>query len=71
MAWYRKAVGVGTRNVGRRNASGLIAPVDQEMADRILRYNEDDVLATLALRRWISERSAEVPSVADLDADYL
>jgi predicted RecB family nuclease len=39
------------------------------MADRILRYNEDDVLATLALRRWMTERASEVPTVAELDRD--
>ncbi len=57
MAWYRAAVGADT---------GL---PDAMMADRVLRYNEDDVLATRALRRWITERSGEVPTVADLDAD--
>ncbi len=35
---------------------------------RILRYNEDDVLATLSLRRWMRERADEVPTVAELEA---
>jgi predicted RecB family nuclease len=35
---------------------------------RLLRYNEDDVLATLALRRWMRERASDVPTVADLEA---
>ena len=55
MAWYRAAVGADT---------GL---PDAMMADRVLRYNEDDVLATLALRRWITERAHDVPTVADLE----
>jgi predicted RecB family nuclease len=42
-------------------------PAHQE---RILRYNEDDVRATLALRRWMTDRSGEMPTVADLDAAY-
>jgi len=39
------------------------------MAERVLRYNEDDVLATLAVRRWINEHRAELPTVADLSRD--
>jgi hypothetical protein len=35
---------------------------------RILRYNEDDVRATLALRHWMTDRAAEMPTVADLEA---
>ena len=56
MAWYRHAVGADT---------GI---PDLRWADRVLRYNEDDVLATLALRRWITEHAHEVPTVADLEA---
>lgn len=63
MAWYRLAV----------DAPGILRPdgqpVNREMADRILRYNEDDVLATLALRRWMTERSGEIPTVAEIDRD--
>ena len=64
MAWYREAVGVapGAGHPGTE-------PVDPVQAERILRYNEDDVLATLALRNWITERSGTVPSVDELDAD--
>jgi hypothetical protein len=36
------------------------------MAGRVVRYNEDDVLATLAVRRWITEHLDELPTVADL-----
>jgi predicted RecB family nuclease len=36
------------------------------MARRVVRYNEDDVLATLAVRRWITEHLDELPTVADL-----
>ena len=37
------------------------------MAQRLLRYNEDDVQATLALRRWLSARLTRLPTVADLE----
>ncbi|SDO52925.1 RecB family nuclease, putative, TM0106 family [Nakamurella panacisegetis] len=64
MAWYREAV--GTRSVP---SDGPVDPVDRAMATRILQYNEDDVLATLALRRWMTDRSTDVPTAAELDAD--
>ena len=81
MAWYRDAVGASAGSlaapVGGGGWSGSGGgpvrsgggPVDRVKAERILRYNEDDVLATLALRRWLTERADEVPSVAELDAD--
>ena len=62
MAWYREAVGPDAVV-----AAVPLEPVDPAMAQRILQYNEDDVLATLALRRWITERSADVPTAAELD----
>ncbi|WP_188943402.1 TM0106 family RecB-like putative nuclease [Nakamurella endophytica] len=82
MAWYRVAVGAagslgtdgtdgmnGTAGTGStaHAGAGPVEPVDAAMARRILQYNEDDVRATLALRRWITERSWSVPSAADLD----
>jgi predicted RecB family nuclease len=60
MAWYRAAVGVG--------APGDLDDAPNPMADRVIRYNEDDVLATLALRTWITDHLAELPTVADLEA---
>ncbi|MET3808010.1 putative RecB family nuclease [Nakamurella sp. UYEF19] len=73
MAWYREAVGSVSATVVPEGLQiehgGPIDPVDRAMADRILRYNEDDVLATLALRRWMTDRSGEVPTAAELDAD--
>ena len=57
MAWYRAAV---DEPASARGA---------EMAQRVLRYNEDDVLATLAVRRWVNEHRAELPTVADLSGD--
>ena len=54
MAWYRLATD---------------AEPDLAMAMRILEYNEDDVRATLALRRWITARSGHVPTVAELNRD--
>lgn len=62
MAWYRAAVADG-------DADDPAEPVDPGMARRILQYNEDDVLATLALRQWMTDRAVEVPTVEELDAD--
>lgn len=64
MAWYRQAVGKSEPG-GTAQVCG--EPVDREMANRILRYNEDDVLATLALRTWMTHRAGEVPTVTALD----
>ncbi|WP_040924394.1 TM0106 family RecB-like putative nuclease, partial [Saccharomonospora iraqiensis] len=54
MRWYREAVGMdgGTPDAGQR--------------ERLLRYNEDDVRATHALREWMSGPAATVPYVGDL-----
>lgn len=58
MAWYREAVTPeAPGQVGRQ----------REMADRVLRYNQDDVLATLAVREWITVHRAELPTVAELE----
>jgi len=57
MAWYRAAVDAPS------------TPHGTEMAQRVLRYNEDDVLATLAVHRWINEHRTELPTVADLSGD--
>ncbi|WIV59481.1 TM0106 family RecB-like putative nuclease [Amycolatopsis nalaikhensis] len=55
MRWYRDAVGI----------DGEVP--DDAQRERLLRYNEDDVLATRALREWISARAqAEVPYMFDL-----
>ncbi|HYN71740.1 MAG TPA: TM0106 family RecB-like putative nuclease [Nakamurella sp.] len=56
LAWYRSAVGAGS------------AAPDPEMAQRILRYNEDDVHATLAVREWLGRNGITLPTVADLEA---
>ena len=70
MAWYRVAVGAGSKGPARPlEADGSVGPVDRGLADRILRYNEDDVLATLALRQWMTDRATDVPTAAELDAD--
>jgi predicted RecB family nuclease len=64
MAWYRAAVD------GQSDQSATSAAADagsaHPMAGRVVRYNEDDVLATLAVRRWITEHLDELPTVADL-----
>ncbi|MBB3049563.1 putative RecB family nuclease [Prauserella isguenensis] len=55
MRWYRDAVGMDG------------AEPDVVQRSRLLQYNEDDVLATHALRLWISERAmTEVPFMDDL-----
>jgi predicted RecB family nuclease len=58
MVWYRAAVGADGR------------PPSASQKQRLLEYNEDDVLATLALRRWMSEgAAADTPTVAELSGD--
>jgi predicted RecB family nuclease len=54
MAWYRTAV---------TDPDPAVAAASRE---RLLRYNEDDVLATLSLRRWMTAESWRVPTVAEL-----
>jgi predicted RecB family nuclease len=55
MRWYRDAVGMDGEKP------------DDDQRERLLRYNEDDVLATRALREWISARAqVEVPYMFDL-----
>lgn len=54
MGWYREAVGYD-------------GDVDVSQRQRILEYNEDDVIATKVLREWMSERAEqEVPLAGDL-----
>jgi predicted RecB family nuclease len=66
MAWYRAVVGPPRPGEpGADPPSGTMAGA-HPMAERILRYNEDDVLATLAVRRWITDHLTELPTVADL-----
>ncbi|WP_167441315.1 TM0106 family RecB-like putative nuclease [Amycolatopsis vastitatis] len=55
MRWYRDAVGMDGEKP------------DDDQRERLLRYNEDDVLATRALREWIDARAQdEVPFMFDL-----
>jgi predicted RecB family nuclease len=54
MRWYRDAVGIDGG-----------AP-DPRQRERLLRYNEDDVLATRALREWMSGPADAVPFMGDL-----
>ncbi|WP_305093342.1 TM0106 family RecB-like putative nuclease [Prescottella sp. R16] len=54
MSWYREAVGYDG------------AP-DESQRQRLLEYNEDDVVATKVLREWMSGRALdEVPHARDL-----
>jgi predicted RecB family nuclease len=55
MAWYRTAV---------TDPDPVVASASRE---RLLRYNEDDVRATLSLRRWMSAESWRIPTLADLE----
>ncbi|WP_425332238.1 TM0106 family RecB-like putative nuclease [Amycolatopsis alba] len=55
MSWYRDAVGM----------DGDVP--DDAQRERLLRYNEDDVLATHALRTWMTDRAqTSVPYMNDL-----
>ncbi|WP_245585510.1 TM0106 family RecB-like putative nuclease [Pseudonocardia asaccharolytica] len=55
MRWYRDAVGMDG------------APPELAQRQRLLRYNEDDVVATKALREWMTSPAVEhVPLAADL-----
>ncbi len=55
MRWYRDAVGM---DGGRP---------DPEQRERLLRYNEDDVRATRALRAWMTDEAAHaVPFMGEL-----
>ena len=60
MAWYLAAVGPA---VGPPSGRG-----DESMKLRVLHYNEDDVRATLAVRRWLSEHGGALPTAAELAA---
>ncbi|WP_432849090.1 TM0106 family RecB-like putative nuclease [Amycolatopsis sp. CA-161197] len=55
MRWYRDAVGMDGETP------------DDTQRERLLQYNEDDVLATKALREWMSDRAqVEVPFMLDI-----
>ncbi|GAA4688479.1 TM0106 family RecB-like putative nuclease [Pseudonocardia yuanmonensis] len=55
MRWYRDAVGMDG------------APPDPAQRERLLGYNTDDVLATQALREWMTSRAIdEVPLASEL-----
>jgi len=54
MRWYRAAVGM----------AGTVPDTTQR--ERLLRYNEDDVRATLALRQWMSGPANTIPYMGDL-----
>ncbi|MBM4468881.1 TM0106 family RecB-like putative nuclease [Prescottella equi] len=54
MSWYREAVGYD-------------GDPDLTQRQRLLEYNEDDVIATKVLREWMSERAAaEIPHESEL-----
>ncbi|MGI8417627.1 MAG: ribonuclease H-like domain-containing protein, partial [Nakamurella sp.] len=57
MAWYRAALGSGDADGG---GPGL------QTRQRILDYNEDDVRATAAIRRWMSDGAGSLPTVAQV-----
>lgn len=55
MRWYRDAVGLDG------------APPSEAQRWRLLQYNEDDVRATLAIRRWMtSDEVLDIPFTGDL-----
>ncbi|MDV7269210.1 TM0106 family RecB-like putative nuclease, partial [Rhodococcus oxybenzonivorans] len=54
MSWYREAVGYD-------------GEPDLTQRERLLQYNEDDVIATKVLREWMSDRAeSEIPLASDL-----
>ncbi|WP_072691585.1 TM0106 family RecB-like putative nuclease [Rhodococcus marinonascens] len=54
MSWYREAVGYD-------------GEPDLSQRERLLQYNEDDVIATKVLREWMSDRAeSEIPLATDL-----
>ncbi len=54
MSWYREAVGY----------EGAPDPTQRQ---RLLEYNEDDVIATKILREWMTDRAVkEIPHIDDL-----
>lgn len=63
MAWYLAALEPADGSA----AESIPADVTANRR-RILQYNEDDVLATLRLREWMSEESHTMPTVAALDS---
>lgn len=70
MAWYQ----IATSSSATAEALGLVPAVGVESDNavinnrqRILRYNEDDVRATLSLRQWMSDQSTAMPTAADLE----
>ncbi len=54
MRWYRQAVGMDG------------GEPDLTQRDRLLRYNEDDVRATHALREWMTTTANGIPFMGDL-----
>jgi predicted RecB family nuclease len=58
MVWYQAAVGA------------LDGKPDPASEERLLRYNEDDVLATRALRNWMASGATSVPSAVELARLY-
>lgn len=65
MAWYRAAVGVDDSDSGGPDVQRQ-RTMRQSMRQRILDYNEDDVRATAAIRRWMSDGAAALPTVAQV-----
>ena len=54
MSWYREAV-------------GYEGSPDPSQRQRLLEYNEDDVIATKILREWMTDRAVqEIPHIDDL-----
>jgi predicted RecB family nuclease len=70
-AWDAEDASGGNSILWYRAACDPTNPERGVMADKLLRYNADDVMATLALRRWLDEglsgRGWRVESVATLD----
>jgi predicted RecB family nuclease len=70
-AWDADDASGGNSIIWYRSACDPTNPERGVMADKLLRYNADDVKATLALRRWLDDgltgRGWNIESVASLD----
>lgn len=78
MAWYRiatSAAGSGNAEVAAPGVAGAstsaVSDADvQANRKRILRYNEDDVIATFRLRQWMSQQPTAMPTAESLGTGH-
>ncbi|MBJ7368981.1 MAG: ribonuclease H-like domain-containing protein, partial [Ilumatobacteraceae bacterium] len=54
-SWHAADAGGGNSIMWYQIACGLVPGDADDMQDKLLTYNEDDVRATLVLRHWLSD----------------